>query len=227
MSIRSVSLIENENYHIYNRGVNKMNIFISHSDYDRFLKLMYISNSINAKKFSDVETSPGKAWTVEKDGEIVDIISYCLIPNHFHFILKEKVKNGISTFMHRLCTSYSIYFNKKYDHSGVVFQGKFKSEHINNDNYFKYLFSYIHLNPIKLIQNNWKEIGVINLTEAQKYLFEYKYSSFLDITEKIDRVESKIINKSSIPSYFGSPENFEKEIFEWLDYKNNNENQKL
>ncbi|ETB64075.1 TPA: hypothetical protein DIC38_00855 [Candidatus Nomurabacteria bacterium] len=219
MSIRPIKFAPNENYHIYNRGVNKMNIFIDHNDYDRFMKLMYVSNSTTNKKFTDIETSPGKAWTLEKDSDLVDIVSYCLMPNHFHFILREKIENGISIFMHRLSTSYSMYFNKKYDRNGALFQGKFKSEHINNDNYFKYLFSYIHLNPIKLIQKDWKEIGIKNIDVAQKYLLKYPYSSFLDIIEKINRIESKIINKLSIPNYFGSPENFKKEIFDWLIVK--------
>lgn len=220
MSIRSTPLVSGEYYHIYNRGVNKMKIFTDFYDYDRFLKLLYVINNKTMKKFSDIETSPGKAWTFEKDEALVDIGLYCLMPNHFHLILKEKETGGITIFMHRLATAYSMYFNKKNQHSGSLFQGKFKSSHINNDRYFKYLFSYIHLNPVKLIQKDWKEVGVKNINKTKKYLLKYKYSSYLDFIGG-KRNESKILNTSVFPNYFPSSKLFEKEIFEWLDYNEN------
>ena len=94
----------------------------------------------------------------EKEKPLVSILSYCLMPNHFHLILYEHTENGISKFMGKLLTAYSMYFNKKYDRSGPLFTHPFRSEHINNDSQYMYIFSYIHLNPLSIIQKNWKKI---------------------------------------------------------------------
>jgi len=220
MSIRETPFICNEYYHIYNRGVNKMEIFINNKDYNRFLKLLYVINNTALIKFSDIETCPGKAWTFEREETLVDIGAFCLMPNHFHLLLKEKREGGITIFLHRLSTSYSLYFNKKNERTGALFQGKFKSEHIKNDAHLKYLFSYIHLNPIKLIQNDWKETGIMDINGSLEYLSRYKYSSYLDFIEE-QRYESKILNISAFPDYFSTAELFKKEIFEWLTYNKN------
>jgi len=217
MSYRATPFVSNEYYHIYNRGVNKMEIFSNEYDYNRFLKLLYSINSKTLKKFSDIETRPGKAWEYERGETLVDIGSFCLMPNHFHLIVKEKIEGGITIFVHRLLTSYSTYFNIKYKHSGAVFQGKFKAEHISNDRYFKYLFSYVHLNPVKLVQSDWKESGIKNINNVLEYLLKYRYSSYLDFLGE-NRDESKILERSAFPEYFSNSESFNKEILEWLSY---------
>jgi len=194
-----------------------MTLFSDSKDYDRFIKLLYTTNSTNQKKFSDIETSPGKAWTFEKDETLVEIGAYCLMPNHFHLLLREKNESGISVFMQRLSTAYSMYFNKKYNHSGSVFQGKFKSQHADKDSYLKYLFSYIHLNPIKIIDSEWKEKGIKNLTEALSYLSTYEYSSYLDYKAKNkERLSAIILEKDNFPSYFKDIKDFDDEIITWL-----------
>ncbi|MEI8174997.1 MAG: hypothetical protein WCG28_03545, partial [bacterium] len=91
----------------------------------------------------------------------------------------------------------------------------FKSQHANTDRHLKYLFSYIHLNPIKLIQKDWKEKGIKNKKEAIDYLTKYSYSSYLDfVGEK--RVQNKILNIELFPKYFPNKNSFIGEIFEWL-----------
>ena len=124
-----------------------------------------------------------------------------------------------------------MYFNKKYDRTGSLFEGKFKSQHANSDEYLKYLFSYIHLNPIKLIQSDWKEKGIADVSSAVKYLESYKYSSFQDynvISESTyegkafvnskGRKEGSIVSKNVFPNYFETPEIFRKEILEWITF---------
>ena len=96
--------------------------------------------------------------------------------------------------MQKVLTAYSKYFNAKYQRTGSLFEGKFKSVHIENDTQAKYLFSYIHLNPLKLINKNWKEKGNKNKKEALKFLDTYKWSSYFDYLEII-RPENKIINR--------------------------------
>ena len=140
------------------------------------------------------------------------------MPNHFHILITEKTNGGISKFMQKLSTAYSMYYNKKYKRIGGLFEGKFKSQHADTDRYLKYLFSYIHLNPIKLIQRDWKENGIKNKKEAINHLNKYIYSSYLDfIGEK--RIQNKILNKESFPKYFPNRTSFVKEIFEWLSLR--------
>ena len=91
------------------------------------------------------------------------------MPNHFHILVKEKIENGISKFMGKLTTGYSMYFNKRYDRTGSLFQGVFKSVHADSDEYLKYLFAYIHLNPIKLINPEWKENGIKDKNRANAF----------------------------------------------------------
>ncbi len=110
-----------------------------------------------------------------------------------------------------------MYFNKRYERSGNLFQGKFKAKHIDNDEYLKYLISYVHLNPIKLIDQKWKENGIKNKKQSEKYLGKYSYSSYLDYIG-LTRVENKIINKSSLPEYFETIKDFETNVTEWLSY---------
>lgn len=139
------------------------------------------------------------------------------MPNHFHLSITQSEDNNISNFMQKLSTSYSMYFNKKYKRTGSLFEGKFKSQHLSTDRYLKYIFSYIHLNPIKLIQKDWKEKGINNKKEAIKYLENYFYSSYLDYRGE-QRIQNKILNFESFPEYFPNNKSFLVEIFDWLNY---------
>ena len=219
-------LFTGEYYHIYNRGNGKNNIFIDEEDYVHLMKLLFVYNSEMNFRFREVITaSKIDAWDFDKGNTIVDICSWVLMPNHFHLILishrsdlwKDKY-NPISEFMRKVFTSYTMYFNKKYNRTGSLFEGKFKSKHIEKENYFNYLFSYIHLNPVKLIQKNWKENGIFDKNMAVDFLNKYKYSSFLDFSG-IKRKESKIINKSLLPAHIVNAK--PKDLFDWFEKGDN------
>ncbi len=139
------------------------------------------------------------------------------MPNHFHILITQGDDGDISKFMQKVATAYVMYYNKKYERSGGLFEGKFKSEHVNDDRYLKYLFSYIHLNPIKLIQKDWKEKGVQNKKEALEYLNQHSHSSYQDFLGEA-RVQTKILNKNDFQNYFSTKKQFQDEIFEWLNY---------
>jgi len=111
-----------------------------------------------------------------------------------------------------------MYFNKKYNRSGRLFEGTFKASHIDNDRYLKYLFAYIHLNPIKLIDKNWKKNGIAVKKVAKNYLENYKYSSYLDYQNK-QRTEEEILSKNVFPSYFFAKNDFSDFITDWLSLK--------
>lgn len=219
---RNFNISIGEFYHIYNRGVDKRNIFEGQNDYNRFLFLLYLCNSPEPvdlqkifkckKKFPDIFS-----WKTNK--KLVAVGAYCLMPNHYHLLLKETTKNGISKFMQKLSTAYSMYFNIKHKRTGALFQGRYKAGHIDNDNYLKYLFAYIHLNPIKIIQRNWKEKGIENIKGTKKFLRGYKYSSYHKYTG-IFYPQGSVINKAEFPEYFSSARNFSSFVDEWLQFKN-------
>ncbi len=217
MSIRKVDLVSGENYHIYNRGNSKQKIFLDKEDYLRFLGLLYACNQKDYLKVGNLNKGQ-TLFDIEREEPLVSIGAYCLIPNHFHLLVTQFEDDNISNFMQKLSTAYSMYFNKKYKRTGSLFEGKFKSQHINRDQYLKYIFSYIHLNPIKLIQKDWKENGIKNKNGTIKYLNKYAYSSYLDYLG-VNRIENKILDVESFPRYFPKKEFFESEIFEWLNYK--------
>lgn len=218
---RLVQFTPGEYFHIYNRGTNKMQIFLSDYDYSRFQKLLYLANSKETVKFSDLNTNnPNLIWMIKRGETLVDIGAYSIMPNHFHILIRSKNKKDTGLFLQRILLSYSKYFNIKNERSGSLFQGKSKAEHIKDDVYLRYIYTYIHLNIIKLIQNNWKEIGIKNIKKAKEYLKKYKYSSFIDYLE-IKRPEEKILNKKVFPNYFQTSKKFEKEVSEFLNYDKN------
>jgi len=216
MSIRKVNLVSGEYYHIYNRGNSKQKIFHDSEDYFRFLSLMYACNSVNNFRIFTL-TKGESPYDFERGKQLISIGAYCLMPNHFHILITQMEDKGISKFMQKLSTAYSMYYNKKYQRTGGLFEGKFKSEHASSDRYFKYLFSYTHLNPIKLIQKDWKDVGIKNKKGALEYLHNYKYSSYLDYLG-INRIQNKILKVESFPKYFPSNKSFQKEILEWMNY---------
>ncbi|MCX6755203.1 MAG: transposase [Candidatus Nomurabacteria bacterium] len=215
MSTRKVSFIEGEYYHIYNRGNSKQTIFHDKQDYNRFMKLLFLSNGKENFKIDYIGNK--NIYDFERGDNLVAIGSYCLMPNHFHLLLTQKIDGGISKFMQKITTAYSMYYNKKYIRTGSLFEGKFKSIHIEEDRYLKYLFSYIHLNPVKLINKNWKKEIIKNKKNIIDFLEQYKYSSYLDYLKE-ERIEKIILESKSFPKYFLTKDSIKKEVFEWLSY---------
>lgn len=135
-----------EFYHIYNRGVEKRNVFLDTRDFDRFLKSMVAFNTVepigSLHEFSFHKNVSRKI----QRSQLVRVICYCLNPNHYHFILQQVVDGGISEFMKRLNGGYTKYFNIRYKRSGVLFQSVFKSKHIDSNEYLLRASAYVNLN---------------------------------------------------------------------------------
>src|SRR3989338_2785911 len=210
MSKRKISFDFREYYHIYNRGNSKQTIFHDKQDYERFIALLY---SVNTKQNIVLRLFTDEVFKFDREELLVNIGAYCLMPNHFHILLTPTENGDLSKFMQKLTTAYSMYYNSKYQRTGSLFEGKFKSEYANTDRYLKYLFSYIHINPIKLINSKWKEKGIKNKT--LDFLNDYTYSSFLDYLGD-ERLEKSILNKEAFPDYFPTKKLLQKEIFEWM-----------
>ncbi len=147
MAIRKVSFVSGEIYHIYNRGVDKRNIFSHQIDLLRFFQSMQEFNSIDPiGSIFENSFRKGKELGSRTSKPLVNFIAYCLNQNHYHFILEQVAEKGIEKFMQKLGTGYSKYFNNKYKRSGVLFQGKFKSKHVDSNEYLLHLSVYVNLN---------------------------------------------------------------------------------
>ncbi len=139
MARRNHIFAEHEYYHCFNRGTDKRTIFADKQDYSYFLSSM--------KAYNSTEVLGKLRLHSASDGEpLVDIAAYCLLPNHFHFVLRQNTENGISHFMQRLGIGYTMYFNEKNKRSGSLFQGAFKSRHITDDQALRQVTAYVALN---------------------------------------------------------------------------------
>ncbi|MEK7515583.1 MAG: transposase [Patescibacteria group bacterium] len=147
--MRKEPLVTEECYHIYNRGVDKRDIFNNLEDLERFKESMKQFNRTEGIGSLELHRKlvRGLGSHIEKDIEpIVSIVAFCINPNHFHFILKQLVDDGISNFLQKLQGGYTYYFNKKHERSGSLFQGTFKSKLIDDEDYFRKIFGYTNQN---------------------------------------------------------------------------------
>lgn len=217
---RNISISVDEYYHVYNRGTDKRVTFQDEYDYKRFMVLLYLCNGTNAidlrEHYSEGSTF-GDVLYFRHGEKLVDIGAYCLMPNHFHLLLREIKEGGISSFMQKLSTGYTMYFNKRNERTGSLFEGRFKAKHADTDEYLKYLFSYIHLNPLKLNDPDWKEKGIIDLQKTKEYLNEYPYSSYHDFFGR-KRPEKAILSTGAFPGYFETRNDFDACLKDWLTY---------
>ena len=187
----------NEWYHCYSRGIDKCPTFLDKNDYERFLALLYVCNSDTTIHRSDLLKHSLSEILQTKRGEpLVVIGAFCSMPNHFHLLIKEIRERGTSTFMQKLGTAYTMYFNIKYERSGGLFTKPFRSRHVNDNRYLQKVIGYIHCNPADIFEPEWKNGTVTNLETLQKNLENYQYSSlsaFLDANQPTRKILSEEI----------------------------------
>lgn len=147
-------------YHLYNRGVAKENIFLDAQDYKTFLS--YLKLYLTPKEVSP--SCPPSKQLNNFFGELY-LLCYCLMSNHFHFLVFQESPTAITSFMRSLMSKYSRYFNTKYKRVGPIFQGKLKAVAVTSEEQFTYLSKYIHRNPLAILP-------------ARSDLAGYKYSSY-------------------------------------------------
>ena len=206
MSIRQNIFIEGEYYHIYNRGNSKKILFHDNQDHQHFIKLLTILNTNSSIRLKRIRVQS------QNDDPLVSIGAYCLMPNHFHVLITQESEKGVSKFMQKVSTGYAMYYNKKYKHTGGLFEGKFKSKHANNNVYLHYLFAYIHLNPAKILDQNWKLKVRTSPKEMVAYLMNYEYSSFNEYLSGM----FVVVNKNAFPDYFPNKQSFIKSVTSWF-----------
>jgi len=159
-------------YHVYNRGHNKQNIFLNYKDYTRYL--------VRIEKYKEIHP--------------ITLLCYCLMPNHIHLILRQESDEPIEVFIHRLHTAYTMFFNKKYERVGSVFQGRFKAKLIESDEYLLHVSRYIHLNPIELLRAQGPALN--------SQLVQYPWSSYHEYVEQSSPLSHPLSDPSIILGYF-------------------------
>ncbi len=218
--MRKIKFISDKIYHIYNRGVEKRNIFMDDADRWRFIQAMFL--------FNDEEVSSNILWKLENEKgglnfrtlreyieqnknnrkPLVKIITDCLMPNHYHFLIKNLCDGGISRFMHKFGIGYTKYFNGKYNRVGSLFQGPFKAVAVENDLYLQYLLIYINvINPGQLIEPNLKEIGVKDMDKIMAAADDYLWSAH---SEYLGKRQSIIIEKDILGDFFPTSEKYKR-----------------
>ncbi len=174
-------------YHTFNRGVDKRNIFLDDRDCVRFIHDLYAFNdtkpAINPnyqKKVSKNESAGGRPSSERE--MIVDIHGWCLMKNHYHLLLSERLEGGLTLFLRKLNVGYANYFNERYERKGTLFQGRTKRQLIERDAHFLYILHYIHLNPLdfQTDSRNWRSGKLQSATRALSFLEKYRWSSYLD-----------------------------------------------
>ena len=224
MTQRATPFAPGEWYHCFNRGVDKREIFTSHAEHERFLMLLYACNSVEPIHISNVyqgETLVDLVETVKRKETLVDIGAYCQMSNHNHLLLREHDYGGITSFMRRLATGYTMYFNIKHDRTGALFQGAFKSRHVASDQHFNRVVSYIHANPAELIEPLWKQGVVRNKSKLSEFLRNYTYSSFPNYLAEDS--QNPIINKQAVLEILDFSQNIEQLIEEACIYARQDE----
>lgn len=176
---------KNGYYHLYNRGVENRNIFLDKEDYETFLNFI-------KRYLVEPSLGPGQVGPPRRSDlyEKLNLIAYCLMPNHFHFLVKQFTKKAIIEFMRSLSNSYVYFFNNKYKRVGPLFQGRYKGILIKEDSYLLHLSRYIHLNPL--------ELGEVRPPDRSD-LLDYAYSSYGDY---LGKRKTKWVKPEEILSFF-------------------------
>jgi REP element-mobilizing transposase RayT len=199
---RKLQFALDEYYHVYNRGVEKRVIFNNEFDYQRFLLLLVL---VNDEKPVEVQQLV-RDYTIpelirQKRKPLVSIASFSLMPNHYHLLMKETTEKGISKFMHKVGTGYSLYFNLQNERTGGLFQGPYKAKHVDDDRYLQYLFEYIHLNPIR----ESLELGHLSGDKAINEIVENPHTSLRVYAGKEQgRLAEAVLNRAAFNTLFDS-----------------------
>jgi len=216
---RKIIFETGEFYHVFNQGVDRLKIFFVENDKRRFQRLMLVRNTDAKKKINLLECKDKtlreiQAIFQDSPRRLVDVVAYALMDNHFHMLVREKVEGGVTKFMSKLLTSQAMYMNKKYDRTGPLMCKPFRAKHVDSDKYFRWLVSYIHLNPLDLEFSGWKSANSINLKKAQEFLTNYQYSSYVDYFGE-SRDSGLILNKGVLPINISDIEDVEQMLEEF------------
>jgi putative transposase len=211
-------------YHIVSRGVDKRKIFLDEEDHFRFIHDLFEFNDaapvnnaayfFNSRQKSKDIGSPYIQNERHKRKLLTEILAFCLMPNHYHLFLRPRSDNGISKFMQKVNIGYAKYFNEKYERTGALFEGRYKSIHIKTEGHFIYLPYYIHFNPLDLKFPEWRQKSLKDYEGAFSFLEQYRWSSFLDYIGK--RNFPSVTQRDFLSNFFDGPKHYREASIKWL-----------
>lgn len=212
-----------EIYHVLSRGVDKRRIFLCDRDYFRFIHNLFefnnqertgTSSDYGFKKLDDIASRLIRARDRKPRKLLVDIHAFCLMPNHYHLMLRPRIEDGIPRFMKKINIGYAKYFNIKNERKGALFESRYRSILIENESHFMYLPHYIHLNPLDMYMPEWREGKLRSAVGAIKFLENYRWSSFPDYIGQ--KNFPSVTNRDFLLEVFGNVDKYRSEIQEFL-----------
>ena len=208
--------------HVLSRGVDKRKIFLDEQDYFRFVHDLFefndqewVNNIFYRFQRSKQSNDIASHYIEKKPRKLlVDILAFCLMPNHYHLLLTSRIDNGISKFMKKLNMGYAKYFNEKYEREGTLFEGRYKSIPVTREVHFIYIPYYIHLNPLDLNFPEWRNKEIKDYKAAMNFLENYRWSSFPDYIGK--KNFPSVTNREFLNEFFGGVKQYKKDTLQWL-----------
>ena len=207
MPRRKEPLVTDEIYHVFNRGIDKRPTFTDRREFLRAVETLRFYKLINppAKLSLFLRSQLYKEVTITDKRNFVEVLAFCFMPNHFHFLLKQSADDGVSKFMRNFLNSYTKYFNTKHERTGPLFLGQFKAVRIEVDEQLLHVSRYIHLNPYtSYVVKEIKDLG------------DYEWSSFRDYLGKSD---DGICMKKTLLSLAGGAQLYKQFVFNRGDYQ--------
>jgi putative transposase len=231
MPKRQIEFINGEIYHVITRGIEQREIFMDNQDYWRGIFSLYEFNNLRSviirgrresrKKYLneviEVYRAGRSPASTSSREEFVSVLAFVFMPNHIHLLLRQEKEGGISRFLQKLNTGYAKYFNGRYKRVGPLFQGRFKALHVENNEYLKTIFVYIHTNPIAIIEPGWKEKGISDAKKSKEFLEEYRWSSYLDYLGIYNF--PSVTQRDLLYNIMGGKEGAKDFIDTWIGYK--------
>ena len=216
-----LKIVPGQIYHVYNRGVDKRKIFLDTDDHLRAIRNLFEFNDknpafnmgrfFNKNHLIDLRNQSGEK---ESRKPLVEILAFCLMPNHFHLLLRPLSEKAITLFMRKFGVGYANYFNQKYKRSGALFQGRYKSVLVDQESHFIHLPFYIHLNPLDLIAPEWRKGEIKDYEKVIKFLESYRWSSYLDYIGK--KNFPSVTQRGFLLKFFDGSKNYKKQVEQWL-----------
>lgn len=206
---RTTPLVTNEVYHVFNRGINRQPTFTNKREYQRAaesIRFYRFSPALSLSKFLRLENEKqhDALQLLEKHEPLVRIFCYCLMPNHFHLLVKQAVDKGIAKFLSNLQNSYTRYFNTKHERDGALFLDQFKAVRIETDDQLLHVSRYIHLNP-------YTGYVVGSFTNLEKY----SWSSLQDYFKN----HGTFVETDFILGFFRDRNDYRQFVFDQADYQ--------
>lgn len=229
MPYRKEQFVTDEFYHLVIRGIDENRIFKDINDHYRGIFSMYEFNNAKAVTIKDKrktrvhfkkmlkKAKKNPPLFVDSRDRLVEVLAFCIMPNHLHLLVRQLKDGGITKFMRKFGAGYGRYFNAKYKRKGYVFQNRFVAVRIKNDSQLKIVFAYIHSNALSLIMPKWRERGIKNLKQAIQFLENYKWSSYQDYIGKQNF--SSVTEREFILEMMGGERGCKKFMKDWLEYR--------